>query len=297
MKEEHYHFLNRRLAAVAKRQERLTLEHRSEFIKELQSDETADSEESKGAGRMDGSQPWYAKSGTDISFETLLSIFLQIQKWHVRSTAHRHKSPAATAEYLNRIKNGASFAELGIEFNFPPFLLCHYVLGSLGRQRTKVSRYFKDFSLIPDPDVRAAAQEVCRKRSYFGPAADRARHDIGLEYEYILLQKLEALGIHYQTEDDLRREGRAKTPDVRLILPISVEAANGRRYTVNWIDSKAMFGDPHTHKENQKQLNGYVARYGPGMVIYWFDFVDTLNSDPHVLLARNLPSSFVATVD
>ena len=59
-----------------------------------------------------------------------------------------------------------------------------------------------------------------------------------------------------------------------------------------------MFGDPHTHeKETMAQLQGYVHRYGPGMVIYWFDFVDTLNSDPHVLLARNLPSSFVATVD
>ena len=56
-----------------------------------------------------------------------------------------------------------------------------------------------------------------------------------------------------------------------------------------------MFGDPHTHeKENMAQLQGYVHRYGPGMVIYWSDFVDRLNVDPDILLCKDFPSDFVS---
>ncbi len=40
-----------------------------------------------------------------------------------------------------------------------------------------------------------------------------------------------------------------------------------------------MFGDRHTHEsENAAQLQSYVNRFGPGMVIYWFDFLESLNS-------------------
>jgi len=61
---------------------------------------------------------------------------------------------------------------------------------------------------------------------------------------------------------------------------------------INWIDSKAMFGDPTTHNDNKHQLQGYVNRYGPGMVIYWFDFVDELSS-ADILICKDFPTEFV----
>jgi hypothetical protein len=33
----------------------------------------------------------------------------------------------------------------------------------------------------------------------------------------------------------------------------------------------------------------YVNRYGPGMVIYWFGFIDELNDHPDVLLMDRFP--------
>ena len=56
--------------------------------------------------------------------------------------------------------------------------------------------------------------------------------------------------------DDVNREkGLSKTPDVRLLLPIAVHDALGKLRVVNWIDSKAMFGDRHTHEtENSMQV-------------------------------------------
>ena len=72
------------------------------------------------------------------------------------------------------------------------------------------------------------------------------------------------------TEEELRGEGKSKTPDVLLTVPIGFYV-NGTWRVVRWIDSKALFCDPVTHKyEVSKQAEGYVHRYGPGCVVYWF---------------------------
>lgn len=62
-------------------------------------------------------------------------------------------------------------------------------------------------------------------------------------YEMLLCGKLKNLGVAFQSEVDLRAAGFSKTPDVKLEAPIGV---CGRM--VNWIDSKASFGDVYTHK-------------------------------------------------
>jgi hypothetical protein len=88
-----------------------------------------------------------------------------------------------------------------------------------------------------------------------------------------------------------REKGLSKTPDVRLLLPIGVpDPESGELRVVNWIDSKAMFGDRHTHEtENASQLQGYVNRYGPGMVIYWFGHVANLGADRDVYVTDRFP--------
>ena len=111
-----------------------------------------------------------------------------------------------------------------------------------------------------------------------GPVADHIRHSIGIEYEYVLQEKLRDRAIAFLSEGELRqRDKLGKTPDAKLTAPIGVQGANGCWHEVNWIDSKAQFGDPETHAENIEQLWCYHNRFGPGMVIYWFGFVETLN--------------------
>lgn len=108
---------------------------------------------------------------------------------------------------------------------------------------------------------------------------------IGLEYESILHQKLHARRIPFLTEDALRQRGDAKTPDALLSVPLLV---HGR--VVNWIDSKATFGDPSSHLGYHKsQYSAYLRRFDSGLVIYWFGFDDSIDDDPRLLILQAFP--------
>ena len=68
-----------------------------------------------------------------------------------------------------------------------------------------------------------------------------------------LTEKLHALGVPFVSEGSLRAEGHAKTPDVKLELPIAV-----RGRVVNWIDSKASFCDPIVHYEKGEYIYIFI---------------------------------------
>ena len=121
----------------------------------------------------------------------------------------------------------------------------------------------------------------------YGPASDAARHTAGDEYEVKLCEDLDAAGIAYFTEKDLRDTGHIKTPDARLLVPIAMQ---GR--VISWIESKATFGDEKQHaKYSAEQYEKYCNRYGSGMVIYWHGYLAHLQkSEENVLLADCFPA-------
>ena len=82
---------------------------------------------------------------------------------------------------------------------------------------------------------------------------------------------------------------RASPPPITLPTPC----------IINWIDSKSTFGDPQTHSENLEQLLGYVNRFGPGLVIYWHDFVDSIrdSTPPEILISNKLPDLWILPGD
>ena len=50
-----------------------------------------------------------------------------------------------------------------------------------------------------------------------------------------------------------------------------------RGRVVNWIDSKATFGDARLHRvQSAEQYQRYINRFGPGLVIYWHGFLADL---------------------
>jgi CDAN1-interacting nuclease 1 len=117
--------------------------------------------------------------------------------------------------------------------------------------------------------------------------AAQVKRCIGLEYEYVLEQKLAAHDIPFFNEGELRERGDAKTPDALLSVPLLV-----RGRIVMWIDSKATFGDPDSHVAyHANQYSGYLNRYGAGLVIYWFGFDDSIDIDPRLLILDTFPDA------
>ena len=86
----------------------------------------------------------------------------------------------------------------------------------------------------------------------------------------------------FETEGELRAKGTARTPDILLSSPVAVPVSRkspnsndddeeNEWKVICWIDSKALFGDVHTHHISVlPQAESYVHRFGPGLVLYWF---------------------------
>jgi hypothetical protein len=123
------------------------------------------------------------------------------------------------------------------------------------------------------------------------------------------------LNLPFLDEHQLRLRGYDKTPDVKLEVPISVDG-----FIINWIESKALFGDDDSHNGYlESQLYRYIKiilncfknssicidfhfksywnRFGPGLVIYWFGFIDDLDNvrERGIMVADSFPTELSIT--
>ncbi|KAL9188876.1 hypothetical protein ACHAXT_011366 [Thalassiosira profunda] len=169
-------------------------------------------------------------------------------------------------------------------------------------------------SLQPLSRLSREVREAIDSDPMYGPRQDRERHNVGIEYELLLEQTLRSMDVPFETEEDLRARGTAKTPDILLSCPVGVKVRRreplGRARARNeysleddeeyewkiicWIDSKALFGDADTHTNSVlPQVETYVHRFGPGLVLYWFGHAPLARlGDSHgdvVILGGNLP--------
>ncbi|XP_057398668.1 CDAN1-interacting nuclease 1 [Balaenoptera acutorostrata] len=94
-----------------------------------------------------------------------------------------------------------------------------------------------------------------------------------------------------EDEDQLRAKGYDKTPDFILQVPVAVEG-----HIIHWIESKASFGDECSHHAYlHDQFWSYWNRFGPGLVIYWYGFIQELdcNRGRGILLHACFPTDIV----
>uniref|UniRef100_A0A1Y1MRB6 CDAN1-interacting nuclease 1 n=1 Tax=Photinus pyralis TaxID=7054 RepID=A0A1Y1MRB6_PHOPY len=121
---------------------------------------------------------------------------------------------------------------------------------------------------------------------------NRTFRSLGQEYEIKLYRELLSLGLAFRDEEHLRTYGYDKTPDFKLEIPVAV---NG--FIINWVESKALFANEEVHEEYfRHQYGSYCNRFGPGLVIYWFGFVESVvqSSDHQGLLIKDhFPSDVV----
>ncbi|XP_031831281.1 CDAN1-interacting nuclease 1 isoform X2 [Nomia melanderi] len=183
--------------------------------------------------------------------------------------------------YMEAVQNGKPVGillKLAKDIGAPPALLARNVLEKHCEKhdpnvsRDEISKLFKDTTLIQDKDLSYEVYLCVLYDNLYGPIADAIGLSVGQEYELKLQNYLTERNLAFRNEEHLRTRGYDKTPDFKLEVPIAV---NG--FVINWIECKARFGNKEIHHKYIKtQFLSYWNRFGPGLVIYWFGYLDTL---------------------
>ncbi|XP_069682201.1 CDAN1-interacting nuclease 1 isoform X2 [Periplaneta americana] len=108
--------------------------------------------------------------------------------------------------------------------------------------RTFITKLMKDTTLIKDKDLAYEVYLCVVYDDQYGSITDCIKHSLGQEYELRLQRMVKDLNLAFRDEEHLRKHGYDKTPDIKLEIPIAVDG-----FIVNWIESKALFGDEEGH--------------------------------------------------
>lgn len=234
-------------------------------------------------------------SSIEIKSETLIAIRRQAMQRFLRQSQKVHRRDRNLAMYWSRYADDhESIVSIAKSIRFSAYMLARMLLEyhfQCSKKRlSEMVKHPREY--ITDRRLRHEVMECIEVDTDCSPYIDRIKHCVGLEYEYILHQSLRNHQLSFESEDSLRQRGLSKTPDALLTIPFGVYDAQGTFHIVNWIDSKAMFGDQETHEgDNVAQLQGYVHRFGPGMVIYWFGYLNSLLNDADIYICSNFPPS------
>nr|XP_025949741.1 uncharacterized protein C15orf41 homolog isoform X1 [Dromaius novaehollandiae] len=241
------------------------------------------------------------------SQSTLLSIFSQEYQKQVKRTHAKYHTAEAVETYYQRYLNGVMknaaapvLLELANEVDFAPSLMARIVLerflqeqGQAIPSKTLINSMLRDPSQIPDGVLANQVYQVLITVVFFfcGNAVICLADAIGHEHEVLLREMLLEKNLSFIAEDQLRAKGYDKTPDFILEVPVAVEG-----HIIHWIESKASFGDESSHQAYlQDQFWSYWNRFGPGLVIYWYGFIEELDChrERGILLKDCFPTDIV----
>lgn len=163
---------------------------------------------------------------------------------------------------------------MSIEQKCSPIGLCRILLIEQYKnyKKSEITEMLRNPHVIPCKYLALNVSNCLYNDCRDGAIPDIIKHCVGEEYEIRCKELATKLGLVYYDEGDLRRTGFDKTPDLKLAIPCLYKGK-----TINWIESKASFGDWESHlKYIRDQLASYVNRFGAGLVIYWFGYLDQI---------------------
>jgi hypothetical protein len=158
-----------------------------------------------------------------------------------------------------------------------PMMRVRLLLKALEFTKKEIKKSLDNPGEIEDEDLRRVVWKSVFTDYIYSPLAVRHQFARGKLGELILNSWLERRNISFKTEKEMRKES-IKTPDFYFSDPIEIEGVE-----VNWIESKALFGDPRTHWIYwRKQYSKYLELFGDGFVVYWFGKVHDIDGNVRV---------------
>jgi len=208
----------------------------------------------------------------NLGYDKELLLVIHTQRI-VRDTTKRFYRVKDQARRMAHMwQTGTSFVEIANKFEFPPTLTALMILEQQKVPRKQFWRYITDPTKVRDPKLRTELEQVARADIIYSPEGSAKQYERGRWGEAKLSEWLDARGIEYRTEKDLRKQ-YDKTPDTLLKTPIEWDGS--KKF---WIESKATFGDPvEIRRHIKKQLAPYLDMFGDGLVVYWFGYTDDVD--------------------
>lgn len=206
------------------------------------------------------------------AYDDELLTVIHTQRVVREATKRFYKVKGQVGRLHRRWKSGTSFVDLADELAFPPVLMALLLLGEEGISRKAYWKMLNDLGSVKDPKLRQQLEAVCAADLIYSPEGTERQNQRGAWGEQRLHAWLDARGIEYATEEDLRDTFK-KTPDALLKEPILYDGLQ-----VRWIESKASFGDPYEIKRHvRRQMEPYVDLFGEGIVVYWYGYVEDVD--------------------
>ena len=198
----------------------------------------------------------------------------------VKMTRFRHrKIYSREKELFSKWKQGRSILDLAHYTGFPPTLMASLIMKNCDLSRKNINWLFKHVDLIESRRLRKEVKKALEVDHFFSPHAHEMQCKKGEMGEALIKKWLDDKEISYCTEAEIRALGDGKTPDFVLETPVCVD-----KTMINWIESKALFGDDFEHEHYaKKQFREYTEIFGKGMVVYWYGYLEDLPSDGYLV--------------
>jgi len=181
-----------------------------------------------------------------------------------------------------RWMQGESFLQIANSINFPPVLTAKFILERMGLPKRQINLCINSPEKVQIKRIKKEMEEVVKQDFIYAPWANKMQLENGRRAEGKIREWLEGKGIKFLTEKQCKKNHK-KTPDFLLEKEIEIE---GKK--INWIESKASFGDEKEIKKDcRKQLTPYVENFGPGLVVYWYGFIDGIVLDNVAIVSED----------
>lgn len=198
----------------------------------------------------------------------------------VRDTTKRFYRVKNEAHHLLKDwKSGRSMLKIAKKWRFSPILTGLFIFQERGHSKKYFWKCVREPDEIEDSRIRKEIVQITNADFVYSPWASEKQYQRGIWGEEMLQEWLDGQGMSYRTEKDLRGEF-PKTPDCLFDEPVKL---NG--WEINWIESKATFGDNIEIRKNiKRQLSPYVDLFGKGLVVYWFGFLDDFQGPEDIIV-------------
>jgi hypothetical protein len=211
---------------------------------------------------------------TRLDEELLFVIYTQK---HVREVKKKYYVLGGNSKRLiAEWKKGKSFSQLAAEHGFSPIMMAQILMRELGVPKKERAEIMRDHENCKDKRLRTEIHEAIGEDMVYSQLGSDLQHERGRQGEANIKNWLDAQGMTYRMEKDLRGKF-AKTVDFLLDKPFKVrfETHPDEERLIHWIESKGSFGDTtQMQRDYREQLSKYVQMWGPGMVVYWFGYLE-----------------------